>query len=69
MASRIELDKRLKKIERTLSSLNCVLGCLKEYDSHEDAANNGVNVGQVFIASDTNTMGLTPGALVVRKEL
>lgn len=66
MASRIELDKRLKKIERTLNALNCVLGCLKEYDNHEDAANNGVNVGQVFIASETNTMGLPPGTIIIR---
>ena len=67
--SRSEITKRIKKLERKVRRLTCVLGCLKEYNSHEDAADAGVRVGQVFVASDSNTMGITPGALVTRKEI
>jgi len=70
--SRIEVAREIKKLKRITRKLSCVLQYLineQEFDSHEDAAANGVQVGQVFIASDTNTMGITPGALIARKEL
>lgn len=72
--NRLEVTKRIKSLERKVRCLYFIIGTLtsiteNEYDSHEDAAANGIEVGRAFIASDTNTMGITPGAVLIRKEL
>jgi hypothetical protein len=36
------------------------------YDNHVQAGQNGVSIGETFRASETNTMGLAPGTLVIR---
>ena len=40
----------------------------KQYKNPQDAINNGVQIGDIWVVSKDNNMGETPGQLMVRVE-